>query len=470
MSTLTVLNQNIFREYDIRGRVDIDFDAKAVYRIVRCFAEHVKKMGGQKIVVGYDGRHSSPLFEAAAMHAIDSLGLDSVRLGLCATPVVYYGAKHVDANGSIMITGSHNPADFNGLKFTCMGSPFYGVDIQNLKHDVLKDGSDIPHNFSSSRPCENFKEAYVKHIVSDYHAHYPQNKLKIVWDMGNGATGPFVEAALKDFGGDHILLNKEVDGSFPAHHPDPVVAKNLAELIQAVHHHNADFGIAFDGDGDRLGVVDERGDIRWGDQLLMLFAMEALKQQPGCDIIADVKASQQLFNYIEHLGGVPHLSPCGHSIIKKKMIEMNCMLAGEMSGHMFFGDRNFGYDDAIYAAFRLLGIANQLSVSLGSWFSQFPKTYTTPEIRVNCDHINKFSVVDAVRDHLHRHQEKFNDIDGIRLESEEGWWLLRASNTQEELVVRIEGKTTTSLQRLSEKLEVLLNKHGLSFIENIKAQ
>lgn len=462
---MNVLNQKIFREYDIRGRVDVDFDAESVFRIARCFAERVKKNHGQRIVVGYDGRHSSASFELAVIQGIESKGLNVIRLGLCATPLVYFASKKFNADAAIMITGSHNPADCNGLKFTYFGSPFYGKEIQALREDVLLDQAIFDPTFTSHTALVECVEAYIDHLMKDYTEHYPKSSLKVVWDMGNGATGPFVEMLVKQLGGDHILLNEKVDGSFPAHHPDPLVASNLDQLIAEVGRQNANFGVAFDGDGDRIGVVDEKGQIRWGDQLLMLFAKEALEHTPGCDIIVDVKASQQFFDYVKSLGGNPHLSPSGHSIIKKKMAQMKCLLAGEMSGHIFFGDRNFGYDDAIYAAVRLLGIASMLPMSLGQWFEQFPETFSTPEIRLNCEKIDKFAVVEAVKEKLKQSDEKFNDIDGIRMESGDGWWLLRASNTQEELVVRVEGKTEAALLRLRDDLELILKNQGLTVFE-----
>lgn len=460
-----MLNPKIFREYDIRGRVDVDFNTESVFRIARCFAARIKDKKGQKVVVGYDGRHSSPSFELAVIQGIESQGLSVLRLGLCATPLVYFVSKKFDADAAIMITGSHNPADCNGLKFTFFGSPFYGQEIQDLKEDVLREQADFDVHFETHTALVECVESYIEHLMQDYEKHYPRSSLKVVWDMGNGATGPFIERLVKRLGGEHILLNQEVDGSFPAHHPDPLVASNLDQLITEVRRQSADFGVAFDGDGDRIGVVDEKGEIRWGDQLLMLFAKEAVEIHPGCDIIVDVKASQQFFDYVIDLGGKPHLSPSGHSIIKKKMTQMNCLLAGEMSGHIFFGDRNFGYDDAIYAALRLLGIASTLPVTLGQWFGQFPQTFSTPEIRLNSEKIDKFAVVQSVKEQLIQKQIKFNDIDGIRMESDDGWWLLRASNTQEELVIRVEGKTKATLLQLKDDLDVILKSQGLTLIE-----
>ncbi|MBX9697121.1 MAG: phosphomannomutase/phosphoglucomutase, partial [Alphaproteobacteria bacterium] len=293
--------------------------------------------------------------------------------------------------------------------------------------------------------------------------------LKVVWDMGNGAAGPLVSALTKHLPGEHSLLNADVDGSFPAHHPDPLVAANLAQLIDEVRLQGADFGIAFDGDGDRIGVVDESGEIRWGDQHKMLYAEEVLASAPGSAIIADVKASQQFFDHVHRLGGIAHLSPSGHSIIKRTMKDMKCLLAGEMSGHIFFADRNFGYDDAIYAAVRLIGICSTLNQSLSAWFNAFSKTYATPEMRLNTEHADKFQIVSAVKAELRSRHKSFNDIDGIRMTSPDGWWLLRASNTQEELVTRIEGNTESGLRTLHNELESFLKPHGLSIGEGHNA-
>lgn len=461
-----MVNEKIFREYDIRGRFTIDFTDADAYRIARCFSKKIRDAGGKTLVVGYDGRHSSPFIEEAVVAAGKSMGLEVTRLGLCATPLVYFAAHTTPFDAAIMITGSHNPADFNGLKFTLLGGPFFGRDIQDLKADVLRDHARYAPIGGLDQPIYDLQDAYVKHILKDYKTHYPASNLKVVWDMGNGAAGPVVSELTKYLPGEHRLLNADVDGSFPAHHPDPLVAANLTQLIDEVRQHGADFGIAFDGDGDRIGVVDDSGEIRWGDQLMMLYAQEVLTSAPGSSIIADVKASQQFFDHVHRLGGIAHLSPSGHSIIKRAMKDMKCLLAGEMSGHIFFADRNFGYDDAIYAAVRLIGICSTLNQSLSAWFNAFSKTFATPEMRLNTEHRDKFQIVNAVKAELRAQHKSFNEIDGIRMTSPEGWWLLRASNTQEELVTRIEGNTESGLRTLHSELESFLKPHGLSINED----
>ena len=445
-------NPSILREYDIRGTFNDNLTIKDAYALGQRFGFFVKSENGQSICVGRDGRLSSPDLTSALIEGIRSQGMDVFDIGIGPTPMLYYSIKYFEADAGIMVTGSHNPAQDNGFKMALKERPFFGQDIQKL-------GKTIPACTSiigTLSTHAEVKEKYCERLLQDYQKN--GRRLKIVWDPGNGASSEIVEmlASSDLFCADHILLNATIDGTFPAHHPDPTEPENLKQIIQTVIEQKADLGIAFDGDGDRIGVVDSKGRILWGDQLMVLFAKDVLKDNPKATIIADVKASQVLFEQIELMGGIGLMAKTGHSLIKSKMKETGALLAGEMSGHIFFADRYYGYDDALYAAIRLINILQQSPLSLADIFDQMPKLVNTPEIRIPCADSLKFSIIDKIHAQLKNRNATFSDVDGVRVTTDDGWWLLRASNTQSILVARCESKTEAGLQRLKEQLQEYL--------------
>jgi phosphomannomutase len=455
------LSPKIFREYDIRGRVGEDLGEEGAYLIGQGFGTLVFLSGGRRVCVGYDGRLSSPELEAALVKGLVAAGMEVLRVGLGPTPLVYFANHSLKTDGAIMVTGSHNPKDFNGFKMVLKNAPFYGEQIQGLRERI--ESKQINEGSGTIQDIDVCHE-YRVHLLKDFNEHYGKERpsLKVAWDAGNGATGDLLKALLPHLPGQHILLNETIDGTFPAHHPDPVVAENLKQLQEAVIQEKCDLGIAFDGDGDRLGVIDNKGDILWGDQLMVLYASEVLKDHPKAVIIGDVKASQVLFDKIKEMGGTPLMWRTGHSLIKVKMAEVNSPLAGEMSGHIFFKDRYFGFDDALYAALRTIGIIGQLRQPLSEWRLALPKVSNTPELRIVCEHQNKFKVVEGIKKNLIENGITFDGIDGVRVLSDKGWWLLRASNTQEELVARIEAANEKDLDLLKDHLEFYLNQNDLS--------
>src|ERR1700676_3354442 len=368
----------ILREYDIRGTVGttlFEADARA---LGRAFASRLVEAGGSRATVGRDGRLSSPAFEQALVQGLAESGIDVVRIGLGPTPMLYYAAYTLAVDGGVMVTGSHNPPDYNGFKLVLQKRSFYGAEIQRLG-DIAATGKF--RTGSGKVTTVQLLDEYVPRIAADYDGKRP---LTVVWDAGNGATGEALVRLTQTLPGRHILLNEVIDGRFPAHHPDPTEAKNLAQLQAAVARHRADLGIAFDGDGDRIGVVDAQGRILWGDQLMTVLAADVIRAKPGATIIADVKASQVLFDEIARLGATPLMWRTGHSIIKSKMAEIGAPLAGEMSGHIFYADRYYGYDDALYAAVRLLAILSRGPETLASLRDRLPAVVNTPELRFPC--------------------------------------------------------------------------------------
>jgi phosphomannomutase len=416
--------------------------------------------GGRRVAVGYDGRLTSPEFEAALVDGLAEGGADVVRIGRGPTPMLYYAAATLGVDGGIMVTGSHNPPDHNGFKMVLGGKPFFGEAVQRIGQLALALG---PAGAARGRVEEHrVFDDYVDRLARDYDGARP---LTVAWDCGNGATGEVVTALVKRLPGRQMLINERIDGTFPAHHPDPTVAENLVQLQQAVRTERADLGIAFDGDGDRIGVVDQKGRILWGDQLLIILARDVLHRLPGAAIIADVKASQVLFDEVARAGGKPMMSQTGHSLIKAKLAETGAPLAGEMSGHIFYADRYYGFDDAVYVAVRLLGVLARSSESLAEMLDQLPPAFNTPELRVPCPEARKFAVVEEVRDRLRQRGADVVDIDGVRVRNSDGWWLLRASNTQAVVVVRAESASEAGLDRLKQQLGGELAASGLALPE-----
>lgn len=438
----------IFREYDIRGIVGQTLFAQDAYFIARAFATKAAQANPNGIIcVGRDGRLSSPEMHDAICRGIVDSGLGVLDIGLGPTPMLYYAAYTKKAVGGIMITGSHNPPDHNGFKFVFQNQAFYGAAIAELK--TLAENNNLVSGAGKIEK-QDIRETYIAALLAAYDG---TRELSVGWDAGNGATGEIMTAICERLVGKHVALNAAIDGTFPAHHPDPTVPENLQQIITTVREKKLDVGIAFDGDGDRLGVVDDEGEILWGDQLLMLYAADILQEKPGATIIADVKASGALFEEVARLGGVPLMWKTGHSLIKSKMKETGSPLAGEMSGHLFFADKYYGFDDALYAAVRLLGLLSRSNRKLSDLRKALPKRINTPEIRFPCDDLRKFTVIEEVKSRLQQAGAKFSDVDGVRVSTKEGWWLLRASNTQAMLVARCEAENKQGLTILKQDLQ-----------------
>ena len=449
------------REYDIRGIVGQTLHPADARAIGRTFGSIVSRNGGNTVAVGYDGRLSSPELEAALVEGLILSGMEVLRVGCGPTPMLYYAATTLETDGCIMVTGSHNPPNYNGFKMMLGRKPFFGAQIKELGRlaaagDVVDEaqGKD-----AGSDRAVDVAQDYIARLISDWDG--GDRILKVVWDNGNSSAGEILQRLVRSLPGEHTVLNGAIDGNFPAHHPDPTVAKNLEQLIAAVAEKNADLGIAFDGDADRIGVVDNKGQILWGDQLLVVLARDVLRAHPGATIIADVKASQVLFDEVERAGGTPLMWKTGHSLIKAKMAETGSPLAGEMSGHVFFADRWYGFDDALYAAVRVLGIAARMDGPLSDVRDALPQAVSTPELRFDCDDTRKFGVIDEVAARLADSGAQVSDIDGVRVRTPDGWWLLRASNTQAVLVARAEGFSTDGLERLKSELVGQLEASGL---------
>jgi phosphomannomutase len=459
-------HQTVLREYDIRGVIGETLGPDDARAIGRSFATMLRRAVGPdrpiKVAVGYDGRVSSPLLEHALVEGLEASGADAVRIGLGPTPMLYYAeASGEDVDGGIQITGSHNPPNYNGFKMVFQGRPFFGADIQALGR-LAAQGDWLDGN-GKSEPREVL-EAYVDRLL-DGLAGLPAEwlaGLRIGWDAGNGAAGPALEALAARLPGEHHLLYTEVDGHFPNHHPDPNEEKNLADLKALVAKKNLDFGVAFDGDGDRIGAIDGEGRVIWGDQLLMIFAEDLLRQEPGATIIADVKASQALFERVAELGGKPVMWKTGHSLIKSKMKETGAPLAGEMSGHVFFAHQYYGFDDALYAAVRLIAAAARLGKTVTELRDAMPAMVNTPELRFQVDESRKFAVIEEVRDRLAASGAQVDATDGVRVSTADGWWLLRASNTQDVLVARAESNDEVGLDRLLAQIDGQLAGSGLA--------
>jgi phosphomannomutase/phosphoglucomutase len=440
------INPQIFREYDIRGVVDKDLTLGMVRVLGQGFGTHMAQLGRKELVVGKDGRLSSKAFEEALIEGLISTGCNVIDIGLCPTPVYYFSIFHLDKDGGMMVTGSHNPPEFNGFKISVGKSTIFGEEIQNLRRLIEKKefvvGKGNHYHQEIIRP-------YQDYIKKNIHA---EKKMRVAIDSGNGTAGIVAGPLLRDLGCEVKELYCEVDGRFPNHFPDPTIPGNLKDLIDRVKKIRADVGIGYDGDADRIGVVDDQGNIIWGDQLMILFSREILKHKKGATFVAEVKCSQNLFNDIEKHGGKAIMWRTGHSLIKEKMKEEKAALGGEMSGHIFFADRYFGYDDAIYASCRLIELLSRTDKKLSQLLSDVPKTFITPEIRVDCSDEIKFKVVETVKELLKKDYPVI-DVDGVRVKFEDGWGLVRASNTQPALVLRFEALTEKRLQIIKEIVE-----------------
>jgi phosphomannomutase len=454
----------VLREYDIRGIIGETLGPDDARAIGRGFATLLKRAGGSRVAVGYDGRVSSPTLEHALVEGLNASGCDVVRIGMGPTPMLYYAeASAEDVDGGIQITGSHNPANYNGFKMVFQGRPFFGADI--LKIGEMAAAGDWIDG-SGSHETRGVVDAYIDALMKPFDG-LPAaemanlSKLRIGWDAGNGAAGPCLEKLVARMPGEHFTLFTEVDGTFPNHHPDPTEEKNLVDLKALVAEKGLDFGVAFDGDGDRIGAIDGTGRVIWGDQLLMIYAEDLLKHLPGSTIIADVKASRALYDSVAAHGGQPLMWKTGHSLIKSKMKETGSPLAGEMSGHVFFADQYYGYDDALYGGVRLILASARLGKSVTKLRSAMPDMINTPEMRFQVDESRKFAVIDEVKERLAGSPDDVNATDGVRVTNDDGWWLLRASNTQDVLVARAESDSEAGLERLMAQIDGQLAESGL---------
>ena len=446
------------REYDIRGIVGETLHPADAFAIGRVFGTIIAGDGGRTVAVGYDGRLSSPALEAALVDGLVAAGMAAVRIGCGPTPMLYYAATTLPADGAVMVTGSHNPPNYNGFKMMRGKKPFFGADIKMLGARAA--AGDVVAGTKGSARSIAIAEEYVARVAADWDG--GTRALRVVWDSGNGAAGEVLKRLVTRLPGTHTLLNAEIDGRFPAHHPDPTVPVNLVQLIERVRAQKADLGIAFDGDADRIGLVDDQGGILFGDQLMVLLSRDVLARHPGATIIADVKASQVLFDEIQRAGGKPLMWKTGHSLIKAKMAETGAPLAGEMSGHLFFADHWYGFDDALYAAVRILGVIARMDGPLSAWREALPHVVNTPELRFDCAEDRKFGVIAEVAARLRASGAKVADTDGVRVQTDDGWWLLRASNTQAVLVARAESSDAAGLERLKAALAAELAASGLA--------
>jgi phosphomannomutase len=445
----------ILREYDIRGIVGETLNGADASALGRAYGTLIRRNGGRRVALGFDGRLSSPELAAALGAGIRASGVDVLNIGLGPTPMLYFAVHQLAVDGGVQVTGSHNPPSHNGFKMMLGKDSLYGERIQELGRIAREADHETGEGLHED---VDVREVYVERLLRDFHGGRP---LHAVWDAGNGATGDVLTRLVAGLPGRHEVLFAEIDGRFPNHHPDPTVPENLEALMERVRTSGAEVGIAFDGDGDRVGMVDGEGRILFGDQLIQILAGEVLARHPGAPIIADVKASQALFDAISDLGGRPVMYRTGHSLIKAAMKEMQSPLAGEMSGHIFYADGFYGHDDALYVAIRLLGILAASRTTLPELVDRMPALVNTPELRFDCPDETKFDVVERVRARLMETGAEINAIDGVRVTTPDGWWLLRASNTQAVLVARAEAADRAALQRLKDEIRHSLTVAGV---------
>jgi len=444
-----MLKSTIFREYDIRGVADTELLSSDVVDLGRGLGTLLQRKSGRSITLGRDCRLSSPRLRDALLEGLVDSGCEVTDIGVVPTPLLYFSAVHLEADGAVMITGSHNPSEFNGFKTVCGAGTLHGETIQEVRRII--EARDFLHGHGSHDDMDVIP-AYLDQVAPQFEF---KRRVKVVLDAGNGTAGPVVHRLFERLNCDVTELFFPMDGHFPNHHPDPTVPANLKHLQDAVRAQKAELGIAFDGDSDRIGAIDENGEVIYGDMLLLIFGREILTRKPGATFIGEVKCSQLLYDELKRLGGNPVMYKTGHSLIKAKMKEEHAELAGEMSGHMFFADRYFGYDDAIYAACRLIEIVAGSGQPLSAQFAGLPKLVSTPEIRVDCPDEVKFQVVERVAASFKK-THKVIDIDGVRVLFEQGWGLLRASNTQPVLVMRFEARSEEWLKSYQQEVEAVL--------------
>jgi len=441
------IKPEIFREYDIRGIVDKDLTQDTVELLGKGIGTYFRRNKRKEVALGRDCRLSSPDFSEALSRGLLSTGCQIIDLGVIPTPLLYFTMYNKKMEAGVIITGSHNPPEYNGFKMMVGEETLYGEAIQDI-FTIIKD-NDFIEEESTSKKIYNIIPEYKDFVEKNIRL---EKKLKVVVDAGNGTAGVIACPILKKLGCEVIELYCEMDGNFPNHHPDPTLPEALEDLIKEVTKSKAHLGVAYDGDGDRIGIIDDEGHIIWGDLLMVLFARDILSSNPGAPIISEVKASKVLYDEIEKLGGRPIMWKTGHSLIKKKIKEEKALLAGEMSGHIFFADRYFGFDDAIYSSARLLELLSKSEKTLSQMLSDLPRTYYTPEIRVYASDEVKFKIVEEVKKELSQ-KYPIIDIDGVRAIFPQGWGLVRASNTQEVLVLRFEGDTEEALKAIEKEVK-----------------
>jgi phosphomannomutase/phosphoglucomutase len=445
------MNPVIFREYDIRGLAEKDFDKEFALLLGKAHGTIIREKGGRRVAVGRDCRATSDAYAGAVIAGLAATGLHVYDIGVCPTPLLYFSLFHLDLDGGVQVTASHNPSEYNGFKLCVGKETLYGQQIQDVRAKMEK--NEFQERAGGS--IERFE------IIAPYHRYLLQDvprlkkSLKVVVDAGSGVGGPVAPPLFRQLGCTVWEIACTPDGRFPIHHPDPTVPENLELLIEKVRQEKADLGIAYDGDADRIGAVDERGNILWGDELLVLFARDVLERNPKAVIISEVKCSQRLYDDIAKRGGTAIMWKAGHSLLKAKMKEARALLAGEMSGHMFFKERYFGYDDAIYASLRLLEILANSERPLSALLSDLPPTVSTPEIRVDCPDAEKFRIAEKAKEYFRQHYEII-DVDGVRIQFPEGWGLIRASNTQPALVLRFEARSPAQLKEYRAIVEAKL--------------
>ena len=456
----STISPTIFREYDIRGLVDQDLTEEAVLLIGRALGTRVREKGGKEVAVGRDCRLSGPRFAERLVAGLTATGVDVLDLGVVPTPLTYYAAQTLELGGLCMITGSHNPAEYNGLKVGVGRTTLYGEGIQDLRRLI-----------ASGKFARGKGRVAQREIATSYRREVQENlrlgprRMRVVVDAGNGTGGVVAVPIFEALGVEVVPLFLEMDGRFPNHHPDPTVEANLEPLKAKVRELGADLGIAYDGDADRVGAVDEKGRVLWGDELMILFARSILEESPGAAIVGEVKCSMNLYDDIARRGGRPIMWKPGHSLIKAKMREEGALLAGEMSGHIFFAHRWYGFDDAIYSSARLVELLSRTEAPLSSLLADVPRTFASPEVRVECPEALKFEVVKRAQAYFTTHYEAVT-VDGVRVTFPDGWGLVRASNTQPLLVLRFEAASAERLREIEAlvmgKVEELKKELGAS--------
>jgi phosphomannomutase/phosphoglucomutase len=442
-----MIKANIFRQYDIRGVVDQDLTEEAAYRIARAVATQAATRKWNKVLLGMDNRKSSPQLREVVVKGLLDSGCEVLDLGVVVTPIFYFAARHLNVNAGLMITASHNPAEYNGFKVLLGENTISGEEIQDLRR--LAQSDDFITGSGGKVTRVDIVNDYINMVKAKIQL--GPKKIKLVVDCGNGTASFFAPRLFRELGCSVVELYCESDPEFPNHHPDPVAVENCQDLIRVVQEENADLGIGLDGDGDRLGVVDRQGNIIWGDMLMILFWREILPQYPGTDCIVEVKCSQSLIDEITRLGGKPIIYKTGHSLIKAKMRETGAVFTGEMSGHLFFADEYYGFDDALYAAGRLLRILSSSNQDITDLLADISKYHATPEIRVKSSDEEKFAVVERVLEYFQSRYQVI-DVDGARILFPNGWGLVRASNTGPELIIRCEGRTPEDLEKIKSEL------------------
>ncbi len=470
MAEKQAVNEKIFREYDIRGVVGKDFSEEFAYQLGSAFGSYLKKQkpDAKKVSVGYDARLSSESLASGINSGIASTGISVIDIGLCPTPLQYFSIHYLNLDGGIMVTGSHNPPEYNGFKLSVGKETIFGDEIQKIKEIIIK-GEAIKSPTQGTVEHYDIVTAYKDFMTKRFSSLSDKKyrKIKVVVDAGNGTGGVIAPSILESMGCEVIQLFCEPDGRFPNHHPDPTVVEYIQELIKTTRESKADIGIGYDGDADRIGIVDPDGNIIWGDQMMVILSRDILQDRPGAIIIGDVKCSQFMFDDIEKHGGKPIMWKTGHSLVKDKMRKESALLAGEFSGHIFIADDYYGYDDALYASFRIVEILKKSGKGIRDLLSGIPKTYYTPEIRIDCPDSQKKRVVEQLVSYSKKYAssgkgpvpiKKIFDIDGARVVFDKGWGLVRSSNTQPVVVMRFEAEDEKSLSIYREFFEQELEK------------